>query len=139
MKPNKLTVARPLAPEEIDAGMYVAVLHEHESIMPFFHAESMSDFKNIEPIRWRDTPERARPFRVVSVCVPFVLVERPSGKHSTLDIRVPSLAMLSESFGAESFKRLRPNRKRRNARSEGSDDVVRQRRSWKRLWRRDRG
>jgi hypothetical protein len=136
MKPNTFTVARPLAPEEIDAGMYVAVLYEHESLMPIYQADTLLELQSMEMVRWRDTPERARSFRVISVCVPFVLVERPSGKHVTLDIRVTSLARLSDAFGSESFKRLKPKRKPRGGKRDKDSDSDNPSRSWKRPWRR---
>jgi hypothetical protein len=92
MKHELTTVARPLAPEDIAAGMFVAVLHEHESMMPFFLADTVHDVQNVNPVAWRTIPEKARPMKVVSVCVPFVLAERPSGKAVTLDVRQTSLA-----------------------------------------------
>ena len=47
------------------------------------------------------------PLRIVSICVPFVLAEKPCGKCITLDIRRMRLAKLSDEFGAAAFERLK--------------------------------
>lgn len=58
------------------------------------------------------------PFRVVEVCVPFVLVAEPDGAHRTLDLRRHRLARVSDRFGQRAFARLR-----RQARQEESDSA----------------
>ena len=138
MQPNSLTVARTLAPDDIQSGMYVSTLYEHESLIPFYHVDNLFDLKNIEPFHWRTLPKKTRPLKVIDVCAPFVLTERPSGKHELIDIRKTSLAGLSESFGKETFKRLMPKKKDRGSKDEQNRDSRKSKRSWKRLWRRER-
>ncbi|MCB9848980.1 MAG: hypothetical protein H6814_11260 [Phycisphaeraceae bacterium] len=135
MKPDLLTVARPLAPEDINTGMYVAVLHEHRTMIPFYLADTVYEIEQVRPISWRTPPAKTRPLKVVSVCVPYVLAERPCGKSVTLDVRQTSLARLSDSFGKASFKRLRPRKKRRPDADRKSGDAG-GRRNWLRFWRR---
>ncbi len=100
-------IARPLAPEDIRRGVYVTLLHVMTEFLPF----SLCD----EP--WR-RPEIVRtlwlphdggvPMKVVEVCLPFVLVEKTDGTHTTLDVRRVRLAALSERFGRRAFKRIKP-------------------------------
>ena len=38
------------------------------------------------------------PMKVVEVCLPFVLVERATGRHRTLDVRRHKLARVSDRY-----------------------------------------
>lgn len=138
MKPDMLTVARTLAPEDIAEGMYIAVLHEHESVIPMYLADNLFDVENLKPYHWRTIPEKVRPMKVVGVCVPYVLAETTSGKSRLLDIRKTSLAGLSDQFGKVAFKRLRPKKKRSRGKADKTDNAGQSGRSWKRLWRRSK-
>ncbi len=58
-----------------------------------------------EPVRIQLVPHGSgRPLKVESICLPFVLVKRPSGKRRTLDLRTCRLAGLDEGFGTVSWK-----------------------------------
>jgi hypothetical protein len=98
------TTSKVLAPEDISPGDYIAPL-------------SMSvEFLDV----WRESrtgpPEVCRasflacaftPYKVVSVCLPFVLVEDMKGEHETLDVRRCVLARLDEDFAEAAIKKGR--------------------------------
>jgi hypothetical protein len=116
-----LTCVRPASIEDIAPGMYVTVMREVSECVKFWAL--VGPWSQIEMARWERTPERSgTPLRVVGVCVPFVLVERVGGSHRTLDVRRHRLAVLPSRFGAESFRRLRDDIRRREARKRKDED-----------------
>jgi hypothetical protein len=101
-----IRLARSLAPEEVRAGDYVAVLHEFCELIPFMCAES-SVLERGEPYRFRMTPAQAAPLKVEEVCLPFVLVRSAQGRHTMIDVRRVRLARVSQRFGRAAFRRMR--------------------------------
>lgn len=115
MNETTTTLARSLAPEEIRPGTYVSVLHEVKEFLPWA-CQIDPALSRPEPVSVRWLPEdEPEPLRVLEVCLPFVLVQRPRGRARTLDVRRVRLAGLSESYGETAFKRLRRRRKKRKA------------------------
>lgn len=111
---NNLTVARPIAPEDLVRGLYVAVLYDVHDFMPPFCDSAMESPRTQRVVWLPDEP--TVPYRVLEVCVPFVLVERPDGRHETLDTRRQQLARLDDEFGRRSARALRsPQRRRKKA------------------------
>ena len=53
------------------------------------------------------------PMKVKSVCLPFVFVKLPDGRHRTLDVRQHQLAEVSRDYGRSVFDAARDRRKRR--------------------------
>lgn len=107
---KELTLASPVAPEDLRPGSYVAILH-----MVWEHLRPPCDFPPGQPVKptrsvWLPAPELAGPLKVREVCIPYVLVEQPGGGCRTIDLRRYQLARLSESFGAEAFKALAPEK-----------------------------
>ena len=107
--------SRLIGPEDIRVGEYVTVSHVvYEWVS---RDEHQTLHRPIEPTRVTMMADDAgRPLRVVGVCQPFVLVEDPRGKHTTVDLRQHRLAKLSRDFGTHAFCRMRP--------SKGSPDVL---------------
>jgi hypothetical protein len=113
------TISRPLAPEDVRRGMYVAVMHE---ITETTRCRCWMDFAPGDPpspqvVRLQWMPEQDRPpMKVVEVCLPFVLVKSPLACPQaeaglvppvrTLDVRRFRLAQLSETFGRKAFKMM---------------------------------
>ena len=100
------TISKPIAPEDIEAEMYITALYvmtEHLLLC------DDSPWKREGPIRtlWLPWCGAGVPLRVVEVCLPFVLVEQPDGKHTTLDTRRYRLARLGQRYGKKASKRLR--------------------------------
>jgi hypothetical protein len=102
---NELTVARPLAPEDIRAGFYVAILNV---VWESFPPGCDQPWRELKPLRtvWLPPPDAALVLKVREVCLPFVLTEQPGGPPRTLDIRRWRLALVSERFGVEVFKAM---------------------------------
>jgi hypothetical protein len=97
-------LSRALAPAEIRAGDYVAVLHIVGEHLPLCWGEE--PWKPAAPVRMLWLPTGNDPLRVQEVCLPFLLVRDADGKSKTLDVRRYRLARLSERFGRKAFKRL---------------------------------
>lgn len=121
-KTDRLTIAKPLAPEDLARGDYVALLSvacDYPLIV--WLCDPMASQQG-EVVRLKHTTDLCRePLRVRSVCLPFVLVKRPSGLHATLDVRSCELARLSEVYGRRAWKALTPKKpsrakRRRNKR-----------------------
>lgn len=107
---TELTTCKPLAPDDLVPGTHVAALFVYTEHLPFsVLCGDDEPWRSREVIRtrWLPTCDAGMPLRIVSVCLPFVLVERPDGKHATLDVRRIRLARLSEHFARKATKRLR--------------------------------
>lgn len=109
-------IARPIAPEDLRQGMYLAVLSITHELLPLL-CDSAWLFERAEPCRiafWPDE-EEAEPVKVVALCLPFVLVKDAQRRVRTLDVRRHRLAALSEEFGRRFFKRARAAREARRS------------------------
>ncbi|MBX3378915.1 MAG: hypothetical protein KF805_02380 [Phycisphaeraceae bacterium] len=106
---NEMTVVKVLPPEDIRAGMFVAVLYETHEVLPP-KAFDVEPGQSVRPVRvaCMDCAD-GEPRRVLTVCLPFVQVESPEGWLTSLDVRRQSVVALSEMFGLEAF--TRPKRK----------------------------
>jgi hypothetical protein len=101
----RLSVAKPLAPEEVRPGTFVAVLHEIIEWPSFFWCCDALVLAPDEPMRMRLLPYRdSTPFKVKAVCLPFVLVKTPLGERRTLDVRRCRLARLNRKFARQLWK-----------------------------------
>lgn len=100
--PNRpaATAAKPLAPEDVAPGDYVAVLdqvYEYPSVVWYCDRPLAGED---EVIRLRLRPHRSElPLRVVAVCVPFVYAEDVGGKRRTIDLRSTRLARIDRKVG----------------------------------------
>jgi hypothetical protein len=100
-----LSLARPLAPEDIRRGTYVAVLMAVVEFFPYWQDEPWQPAK-VRRIDLLPGEGGGTPLRVKEVCLPYILVEHPGGTHRTLDVRRFRLGQLSERYGERAFKRL---------------------------------
>jgi hypothetical protein len=108
--------AKVLAPEDVRAGDFVALLHVVKEIPSFCWFGGIGTTRPDEPVRVPFVPKNGGvPLRVRSVCLPFILVKAPSGKQRNLDVRLARLARLDRAHARAAWKackkRLR-NRKR---------------------------
>jgi len=95
-------------PEDIRPGDAVGILQIHAEVFWPFDDEYLLRARG-PLLRFTCLPcGPLQPLEVVSVCLPFVLVRQPDGRHLTLDIRRCRLARLSEEFARKATKRLRP-------------------------------
>lgn len=105
-----MKVSRVLAPEDIRVGDYISVLHIIGEHLPTCLEDA--SWRRTEPLRVRWLPWSVTPVRVIDVCLPYVLVRGPSGRHGTLDVRRYELTRVPKSYGREVFRRLREDRRR---------------------------
>ena len=102
---QSLSVAKPLAPEDIRRGDYVAVLDEMYEIPSYCWREDAALHPRDELVRIRLIPAQdAPPHKVKSVCLPFVLAKQPTGERRTFDLRRTRLARLDKGYGAAAWK-----------------------------------
>ncbi|MEM6799448.1 MAG: hypothetical protein AAF589_08030 [Planctomycetota bacterium] len=124
LQTSEPTVAKPLAPEDIAPGDYVAVLDRQFEFPAVVWYADRSLAGEDQVIRLRLRPrEPSGPLRVVEVCLPFVFVQTPKGGHQTLDIREVHLARLDaecsrrvcKALESRSSGKSKAKKKRRNA------------------------
>lgn len=94
------TAAKLLHPEDISVGDDVTLAMQSYDYPSFVWA--MADPTIMPPdqtIRLSYTPQEiSKPFKVVAVCLPFVLCEKVDGKFITFDVRNVQLMRLSPEF-----------------------------------------
>lgn len=107
------TLARPLAPEEVTPGDFVAVLHEIVEFPSWYWCDESAMQPRDETVRVCYVPrEDAAPLKVRAACLPFVLVRQPCGRERTVDIRRTRLARLDREYAAAAWKAYKRAAKR---------------------------
>ena len=110
-------LAKRLAPEDVQVGDFVTVLHFVAEVPSFMWCLDTTLNRREELVRLRFVPfEEGMPLRVVSACLPFVLVGDPDGRHRTLDLRRHQLARLDDSYARtawHAYKRSRGKSRRK--------------------------
>ena len=113
-------LARVLAPEDIQRGMYVSTMHEvYEHVSCFFQPEPWSSGR---PAWSLILPEYgSEPLKVIEICLPFILVEDSDGGYETVDVNSKRLAELSDRYGDALFMRAKAKRKAKHRRRRRRD------------------
>jgi len=111
------SLAETVAPEDLCVGDYVAILNEINEYPSFLWCRDPELNPPHEPIRvqWRAC-DGGKPFKVRAVCLPFVLLKNPNGKHKSIDIRGVQLVRLSREYAKRTWSVMRKKRKRRRRR-----------------------
>jgi hypothetical protein len=103
-KRTAASLAKALAPEDVRAGDFVAVLDEICEL-PSFWWDDCGTSAREEVVRIRYLPEGdAAPMKVRGVCLPYVLVKLPWGAKRTLDVRRSRLARLAPRYARAAWK-----------------------------------
>lgn len=103
------SLAKPLAPEDVCVGDYVAPLHETYELPTFLWGCDSGFVDRSEMIPVRFVPDYCvAPLKVEAICLPFVLVKHPVRGRNSLDVRRYQLARLDQSFGRIAWKALKP-------------------------------
>ena len=98
------SLAKALAPEDVRAGDFVAILDEVYEL-PSFYWDDGGATPREEMVRIRYTPtSEAVPMKVRAVCLPYVLVKQPCGGKRTLDVRKSRLARLDRGYARSAWK-----------------------------------
>jgi hypothetical protein len=110
------SLAKPLAPEEVRVGDFVAVLHRTYELPSFlWNAESFQVPIN-EPVRIQLIPDGGgEPLKVRAICLPFVFVKDPDGGQRTLDLRITRVARLHADFAKAVSKAKKKDRTKAGA------------------------
>jgi hypothetical protein len=99
------TLAKSLAPEEVCVGDFVAPLYITTQWPSFYWGCNLWNVPPDELMRIRSIPSQEdTPYKVQSVCVPFVLVKTATGESKTLDLRTCQLARLDAAFARQAWK-----------------------------------
>lgn len=101
----KFRTARPAAPEDLRAGQYIAVTRVMLEDTPLFCDRALG--RDMPVMRaWLMPGCAGDPMRIVSICLPFVLVETPERRCRTLDLRRWQIVRLPKGYGRTAFERL---------------------------------
>jgi hypothetical protein len=113
-----VALAKSLAPEDVCAGQYVAVLRITYEVPSYVWRGCEAFGDPSELVRISMMPdEAAEPLKVKAVCLPFVLVRSPSGQERALDVRRFHLARLDDRFARAAWKASKPRKTKSNSKS----------------------
>ena len=106
---TKIRSVRPVAAEDLRVGDDVALLrisYEFPSFLWCGDVESRH-----QPVRMTFLPHQdvGQPLQVMAICLPFVVVEKPNGKRTTLDLRRCELAVLGHRYAKLASKSRNKN------------------------------
>jgi hypothetical protein len=106
--PQATSAVRHLAPEDVARGDYLAVLHDVYEVSPFGCFDEAPLRTERPPLRLAFIPREPRALlKVVSICVPFVVVQNPAGQHSTLDLRLCAVGRVDRRHAERVWKIFR--------------------------------
>lgn len=113
---DEAALAASVAPEDLRCGDFVAVLNEVVEFPSFFWCDWESGDRD-EPVRVRCAPaEPGTPWKIKTICLPFVFVKSPMGLYQTIDVRQVHLVRLTKRYAGTVWKTLRKCRKKRHSR-----------------------
>ena len=114
-------LARSLAAEDIRRGDVVAVLDVVYEFPSFLWNGESQILAPEEPVRVRlRSRHTGRPLRVEAICLPYVLVEMPSGRRRAVDVRQCRLVRLGDGYARKAWKRFAKLAKRKAAGRNGT-------------------
>lgn len=122
-KKNIMTLAMPLAPEDVIPESYIAV-HTMMKELPLWYLDSDElKYSSDRPRRIKRVPGNAgRPFKVKAVCLPYVYALAPDGEPHTLDLRQCRLVRLDDQYGRMVFQAMKAQAGRKGAKRNDDDD-----------------
>jgi hypothetical protein len=104
---DETIVARSLAAEDLRRGDFVSVLHEVVELPSYFWSCDSHVLPPAETVKVPIWPaDGGTPLKVKQICLPFVFVKLPCGKHRTLDVRRHRLVKLSEAYARTVWKTM---------------------------------
>ena len=107
------TLARSLAPEDIKVGTFVMILQQQQQIMMGKCSATGEPEVAIVPVTTRPCWTQL-PAKVIAVCLPFVVVQRPETKTEIIDTRSDRLAQVPKSFAMAAIKPHMPKKDKKD-------------------------
>lgn len=102
------TVVTRLAGEDIQPGDFITVSSEVVEVPSYFWCCDSSALAKDELVRLRYIPrESGEPYKVITVCLPFVYAKSSKGAMATFDIRKHQLVKLEKVTGKKIWKRMK--------------------------------
>ena len=109
-----IELAKTLAAEDIRRGDVVAILDAVYEFPSFLWNSEPHMLAPQEPVRVRLCGQCAgKPLKVKAICLPYVLVKRPNGRYSTLDMRRHRLVRLSHGYAKMAWEQYSKKRKKK--------------------------
>jgi hypothetical protein len=100
-------VARPVAPEDIRNGEFIAVLEVIAERVPGCWCD-VDAFQPLKARRFVRLPQDdCNPLEVLGVCLPFVFVRQHDGDLRTLDVRRLRFARLEKAYARRAISLLK--------------------------------
>ncbi|MBN2217334.1 MAG: hypothetical protein JW719_08150 [Pirellulales bacterium] len=113
---DNVELAKSLAAEDVRCGDLVAILDvvcEYPSFLWNGDSQLLSPHDPIR-VRWR-SPAPSRPLKVKAICLPYLLVKSPNGRHATLDTRQCRLVRLSGAYAKKAWNQLKTDAQKRES------------------------
>lgn len=102
------TVVTRVAAEDLQPGDYITVLNEIVELPSYLWSCCTTSVAKDEPVRVRYLPATAgQPYKVLTVCLPFVYAEDAQDKLAIFDTRLLQLVRLDQKAGQKIWKKLR--------------------------------
>jgi hypothetical protein len=100
-------VSKSLAAEDLRCGDFVSILSEVVEFPSFFWSCDPQLVPPNEPVRMHcNTSDCGQPLKVKAICLPFIFVKKPCGRHRTLDVRQQRLVRLDPDYARPVWKTL---------------------------------
>jgi hypothetical protein len=108
-------VAKTVAGDDLRCGDFVTILNETIEFPSFLWGGDCQITAMDEPVRMRLRGDCGGiPLKVKAICLPFVFVKLPRGRHATLDMRQCHLVRLNRSYATSVWKRLRKQKRQKS-------------------------
>jgi len=93
------TVTRRIAAEDLTVGSFVTVVQQVTEVISFYWCGETPAVAREQPVQYQHTPSNAGvPYKVLSICLPFVFAEDLNGDSITFDVRRCELAELTNDY-----------------------------------------
>jgi len=103
------TLARSLAPEDIEAGTYVMTLHRQSQVLLSSCNAPGPPQVSVAQVVTRPVYHDL-PFKVIAICLPFVVVLNETKKSEILDTRSHRLAKVPKDFAKAALRSHLPDK-----------------------------
>lgn len=119
---EETALAATVAPEDLRCGDYVSLLNEVFELPSWLWNCDAPLAPGHEYVRVQlAARDGGTPLKVQAICLPFVLLKTPKGKHRTVDLRSCQLVRLSAEYARRAWIAMRKKRKRKSKAKDAAD------------------